>query len=251
MAFSVSQFNSIINQTGLAQNNLFLIRVTLPASLTFLYEKLGTNVLTFLCRSADLPEIAVQTTAFKPRGFGPSEQRPTGIEYPNLPLVFMVDSDFGVLKFYQRWMQDIVNYNVQDGYLATSAKQQLPYEFGYRDDYACTVEVIVYSGASEDKFTTYKFGNAYPVSIGNITTAWENSAEIMTLPIQFTYDELHVDGIDRGFITDLLGGINGPVNFLQSLGVFGDKIQSVSLPRGIQDAINSVNNVNRVIDMLD
>jgi hypothetical protein len=255
MAFNVSEFSSQINRRGIAQSNLFFVRITLNENMSSILSagenSIPVRELSFFCRSASLPEVAVGTTPFKPKGFGPSEQRPTTFDYAPLSTVFMVDSNFGVVKFFHRWMQEIVNYDVSAGYFSESPAALLPYEFGYKEDYACQMELVVYAGPSEDKFYTYNFGNVYPIAVGSTDVAWENTAEVMTIPISFAYDELKVDGTVRGTATGGAGrGANGILSFLSSLNTFGQAISSIRRPRSIQDAVNQFTNINTILGSL-
>jgi len=251
MAFNIAEFSSQVNQKGIAQTNLFFVRITLNENLSFLNDDFPVRELTFFCRAAALPEITVGTTPFKPKGFGPSEQRPTTFDYQPINTGFMVDSDFAVVKFFHRWMQEIVNYDVSAGYFSESPSALLPYEFGYKDDYACSMEIIQYSNALEDKFYTYSFSNVYPISVGSVNVSWENAAEAMTLPITFAYDELKVDGTVRGTVTEGAGrGANGILSFLSSLNSFGQAIRGIRRPTSIQDAINQFTNINTILGAL-
>lgn len=267
MPFNVSEFSSQINKRGLAQTNLFFVRITLNSNMasilngpsgneeegeqTAVNNNMPVSELQFFCRAVALPDVTVGTTPFKPKGFGPAEQRPTTFDYQQLQTGFMVDANFLVLKFFHRWMQEIVNYDVSAGYFSESPSALLPYEFGYKDDYACQMDIIVYSGPSENKFYTYKFGNVFPTSIGSIQTSWENAAEVMTLPITFAFDELKVDGTIRGKATGGSGrGANGILSFLSSLNSYGQAISSIRRPRNIQDAINQFTNINTILGSL-
>ena len=196
MAFNVNEFNSKINEMGVAQSNLFVARITVPDG--DVVGLMPTSNLQFLCRTADIPEFTVATTPFRPRGIGPAEQRPTTFDYGPLNLVFMMDSNFNVLKFFHRWMQKVVNYDVTSGGESVASNGTRPYEFGYKDEYAAVIDVKIFSNPLEDKFYEYRFDNAYPTSVGQITTAWENNAEILLLPITFAYDEMKVTGSEAG-----------------------------------------------------
>lgn len=254
MPFNVSEFSSQINRKGIAQSNLFYVTITLNENLSSVLgvdESMPVRDLSFFCRAAALPDVSVQTTPFKPKGFGPSEQRPTSFDYQPLQTGFMVDSNFGVMKFFHRWMQEITNYDVSGGYFSESPSALLPYEFGYKDDYACQMEIIVYAGPKEDRFYTYKLGNVYPTSIGSVNASWDNAAEVMTLPVTFAYDELKVDGTVRGTVSDGAGrGANGILSFLSSLNTFGQAISSIRRPRNVQDAINQFTNINTILGSL-
>lgn len=247
MAFSISEFSGQINRRGLAKNNLFALRITLPGGLSFLEQQISTRELTFLCQSVDVPEFSVETTKVKHRGFGPGSSRPIGLDYGPLPSVFMVDGQFAVKRFFHRWMQEIVHYDVEQGYSNELQNGMLPYEFGYKDDYAGTVEVMMFPSNSENLFYTYKFSNAFPISIGNVTTAWENQAEIMLLPVTFSYDQLKVDGTEIGRVSTLSNRSNGLLSYLSSINTFGQSVSGLELPTNIQDAINLYTDVNTII----
>ena len=198
MAFNVSEFKSKINDTGLAKTNLFFVTITLPSSLRFIEQTIVTQELKFLCKTVDLPELNIQVADIKNKGYGPVQYSPVDIQYPSLTTMFMVDGDYAVVKFFHRWMQEIVNYDVSGGY-ASANRGINPYEFAYKEEYAGTVDVLMYS-PNDKKTYNYKFSNAFPVTIGNITSSWENVDEILSLPVTFAYDELQVDGAARGAV---------------------------------------------------
>lgn len=250
MAFNISEFSAQVNKHGIAQNNLFVARIFLPNTVNFLNEEIPTRELTFLCRSADLPELAVETTPIYQTGFGISQKRPVKFDPAPIPTVFMVDSNFAVKKFFHRWMQEIVHYDVSAGPLNELPNGLLPYEFGYQDDYAATLEIIVYGGPTEDVFYTYKFDNAYPISLGNVTVAWDNAAEVMAMPITFAYDSVKVDGTIQGSVTDYRNRGNGILTYISSINTFGQAINNLRLPRNIQDAVNLYTDVNTILGSL-
>jgi hypothetical protein len=248
MAFSVSEFNSQVNKHGLAKNNLFYIRLTLPPGLGFLEENFTTRDLSFFCRSFDLPPIQYDVYEYRESGFGPSSRRPSSFNFTPTTGVFMVDSNFGVLKFFHRWMQQIVNYDVEGGHSSADPQGKRPYEFGYEDEYAATMEVIMFSGNQTNKTYTYKFGKIYPTLVGNITTAWENSAEVTVLPVTFTYSELKVDGSTTGTITGTLEDSNSLFGVLSAINTYGQAISTLKLPTSIQDAINQYTTVTNIFN---
>lgn len=107
--------------------------------------------------------------------------------------VFMVDSNFKVKEFFHRWVQSIVNYDNSDS--NGQYNSMLPYEIAYEDDYAGVIDVDVFSITEKDMKYSYKFSRAYPSAIGDITTAWENNDAIMTLPVQFSFDQFRNTGM--------------------------------------------------------
>jgi len=256
MSFNINDFSAQINKHGLAQTNLFLVRIVPPPGFTGISDgnddednSVELNLsreLEFFCRSVTLPELDLQTADYQKQSFGAITRRPQSIQFPILPTVFMVDSNFAVLKFFHRWMQKIINYDTSAGPIS-EVDDALPYEMGYKSDYATTIEIIVYSFQSESITYTYKMSGAYPVQVGNITEAWEAQGELMTLPIGFTYDELKVDGAKSGNVLAGGSGGNGLLSYLSSINTFTQAIRGLRRPRNIQDAINQVTNVSTIL----
>lgn len=256
MAFNINEFSSQINKHGLAQTNLFLVRILPPPGFTGISdgndnEDNSTSLnlareLEFFCRTVTLPELDVQTVDYQKQSFGAITRRPQSMQFPVLPTVFMVDSNFAVMKFFHRWMQKVINYDTSAGPIS-EVDGALPFEMGYKRDYATTIEIIVYSFQSESITYTYKMSGAYPIQVGNITEAWEANGEIMTLPVGFTYDELKVSGAKTGNVISGASGANGLLSYLSSINTFTQAIRGLKRPRGIQDAINQVSNVSTIL----
>jgi hypothetical protein len=136
-------------------------------------------------------------------------------------MVFMMDSNFNVLKFFHRWMQSVVNYDTKAGYNSQlPGTTQAVYQVGYKKDYAATITIEVYSGNSPfgGKYT-YVLKNAYPVNIGSVLENWEDTNTIMTLNVGISFDGLDVDGTTRGEVSS--NPFNGVYNFLDGLEVVG------------------------------
>jgi hypothetical protein len=198
MAFNISEFRSNIDKRGLAKNNLFLSTFTLPNTLSFIESYIPNRDLQFLCKSVSIPGMDVQTQDFRPQGWGKIEKRPTDFSKGSLSMIFMIDGEFATMKYFHRWMQGIVNY----GGLSSNSEDpqgKLPYEFAYKDDYVSpTVSVTVFANNNLDQTYTYIFTNVYPTSMGNVDVSWENGAEIMTITITFSYDDMFNDATESG-----------------------------------------------------
>ena len=253
MTFNISNFAAKVNSTGLSKNNLFAAAIKSPSSMNLPIE----NDLIFLCKSASIPGMDLETTSIRPQGWGKMEMLPTSFTKTNLTLTFMVDSNFAVKQYFHRWMQTITNYNDLKGPSSESGGK-LPYEFDYRNNYAGEIDIVVYSehDPSPDARTyTYKFTNAFPISVGAIETAWDNQAEIMLITVLFTYTSMSVSGMEDSeisgrqigpFTGSATGGSGGALsgalsNISQQF--FGPN----SLPVNIQNTVDSflapINNV--------
>lgn len=224
MAFNISDFSAQINNLGVAQSNLFVSSLTTPNGLS---QIISSEELRFLCRSVNLPEMAVGTADYKPNGIGVMERRPTSFNYSPVSAVFVVDSKFRVLKFFHSWMQTVVNYDVQGGPQSQSQSGARLYEFGFKRDYVSNMSVVMFSNPVDDSELTYThtYGNIYPINIGNITVAWENAAEVMLLPVTFSFDTLVVDGASRGQAAPSLLPSNMTSELVDASEIFGSQVE--------------------------
>lgn len=250
MTFNIAQFNAQIAKHGLAKNNLFFVRITLPPTLQDLEQQIPSRELSFLCKSASLPSLELDVIDIRSQGFGKAEKRPTVVRAGSLSLQFMVDSNFATMKYFHRWMQSIVNYNSYDGHFTKDAYGKYPYEFEYKENYAAKVEILVYSGNDGDKVYLYQLGNAYPFTIGEVNVSWENNNEVMVLPVGFEYDKIKVDGMTLGQVTDDFSRANGFLTYLSSINSYAQAISQIDRPRSIQDLINTVTTVNTIYNTL-
>lgn len=198
MPFSISDFNSAINKHGLAKSNLFEANIFPPAGISS--GTINERDLVFFCRTAQLPEFALDTAKIQVRGYGPGESRPTGFENSPFTAVFMVDRDYNILKFFHKWMSLIVNYSDKGPASLSTGSGLKTYELNYKDDYAGSLKVSLWgdntTGAAPPY--SYVFEKAYPISIGDVQTAWENAAEVLTVSVTFSYESRYVEGVDSG-----------------------------------------------------
>ena len=196
MAFNIDQFSAKINQHGLQKGNRFRFRMMPPKGISnevsALYGDLTMQGLEFYCRSVTLPEFDVTTADIQHQGIGAISRRPQTMNFPVLPVVFNVDADMKMVKYFHRWSQQIINYDrTKSSY--GNVNGQLPFEIGYKQDYATTMLCDVFADDGTIAYT-YEFGEAYPINIGNVEVAWANNDEIQTLAVGFSYDMLKVSG---------------------------------------------------------
>ena len=198
MAFNINTFSSKVKQYGLAKSNLFIVEVGIPASIRAELQNITVvkDDLRFFCRSVTLPEMDLITTDIQMQGFGAIARRPQGMNFPIIPAVFMVDSEFGVMKYFHRWMQAIINYDTSAGVRGV-VNNQLPFEMGYKKEYETTMKITVYSfgdgqGRKDNTVYIYNLTGVYPVNVGNIVEDWESHSDVMVLPVGFTYDTLQL-----------------------------------------------------------
>lgn len=246
MTFSITDFKSRIQRHGgPAKLNLFMVEIL-------------NSDLRFFCKAATLPGINVTVQDYYPNGFGIKQSIPVSSSTGDVNLVFMLDSDHKVLSFLHRWMQKVVNYDVSNG-IFSSVNDQLPFEFGYKDEYAVTINIKYYS-SDLNGYYEYTLYDAFPTQVSGIDVAWDNNDQYATVVVNFAFSSMkvtrNVSGIDTpvlepGSPTERLTRGNGLLEFLNSVGRTAQLINSNSLlPRNIQDAINSFTRVSNAVNTI-
>ncbi len=248
MAFNVGDFRAELSGFGgLAKSNKMAVAFVPPLwtgdvgdSLTVVAGQ--TPFLRFLCDSTNLPGKNINTIDYMPQGFGAVHKTPIGITQDPITLSFLMDGNHQVMKFFQLWMQEIVNTGSSfDGIFATY-KDRTDHEISYKSNYATTVFISFFSddGNSELEYT---FKDAYPVQLGSVQLGWEQNDTIAKLPVEFTYSTYTV--FHHKLPTQVSSGRG--LNLFQQiaqLGTLAGVINNIRKPTNVQDAINQFTNIS-------
>ena len=248
MSFNVGDFKAKISEFGgLAKVNKFAVLITPPRWTGEVSDGLtitpGSQAnLRFLCDTTILPGKNLNTIDYMPQGFGAIHKTPIGITQDALTLTFLMDGNHLVMKFFQLWMQEIINTGSSfDGELA-SYKDRTDHEISYKSNYTTTLIITFFSDDGGSQLE-YHFKDAYPVQIGSVSLGWEQNDTIAKLPIEFTYSTYTV--FKNVLPTQVSGGRG--VNLFQriaQLGTIAGVINNIRKPTSVQDAINQFNNVS-------
>tara|TARA_R110002153_G_scaffold246162_1_gene401772 strand:+ start:648 stop:1418 length:771 start_codon:yes stop_codon:yes gene_type:complete len=247
MTFNIADFTSKVREHGFAKKNIFSVTVELPYALTQELSQIPvTTDLRFFCKTITLPEIDITTADVQPQAFGPVVRRPQSLNFPILPTVFMVDEDYGVLKFFHRWAQHIVNFDKSSGNYS-SVNNQLPFEMSYKNDYDTVMTVTSFTDEGKPAYV-YKFSGLYPINVGSVDQSWEINDEALTLPVGFTYDQLEVTGARSGEVSADYPGPKSSDYMTVDPFFLSKEVKSFvtnqSIPQSIQDSINQFSSVN-------
>lgn len=266
--FDIQRFRGAIeSMNGLADQSKFLVSITPPAwarnNPAQVYGPEATsgpngrietrpvneymNIFTsipFLCNATTLPGIAITPAAIRRYGYGAHEIKPGGVTYEKQGLQFFVDSNYAILDFFQKWMQSIVNFDINSTDRRT-VNSAFFNEVQYSDHYTTTIDIWAFDKAGNN-LLKYRLHEAYPVSVGSVEMSWEARNSIGILPVVFRYktweSNFVVPGMDSGdmrnlSISDFLvrGG-----NILQTISGFNTRV------RNVNDIINIVGNVSNI-----
>jgi hypothetical protein len=243
MAFNISEFKTVINRYGgPARKNLFEV------SLNVLDARTGRSDHTFFCKSVTVPGINLTVQDYRPNGFGLMQTIPTAISPDQLNCVFILDSQHIMLSFFHRWIQKVVNYDVSGG-IFSQVDDQLPYEFGYKDEYVTRMTIRHYS-TDYNGFYEYTFEDVFPTQVSGTDLSWEDNDSYSTVTINFAYSSMKVDGTRVGSPTDRFARGTGLVDFINRLGNSGQFINQNSLPTTVQTAIDNFTQIRSSVSIL-
>ncbi len=125
----------------------------------------------FSCKSITIPGITLNDSVYDGRKFA------TGYDLDSFSASFLVDSDGKTLAEMAKWSNAI--YNQQTG------------KFGWKDDYACDVTILLYTRAMEVA-NTIKMINTFPINITPIDLSWDTADTIVELSVDFDFDEYQI-----------------------------------------------------------
>jgi hypothetical protein len=103
--FSLPEFQSQVLGRGLARTNRFDVIINIPPCL----GGRDNRTISLLCEQASLPLLNINTKSH--RIYGPPLPRPVTSEYggEGLPLTFHVDREMKVKRFFEDWMEKIID----------------------------------------------------------------------------------------------------------------------------------------------
>jgi hypothetical protein len=254
MSFNVADFRSKISKFGgLAKANKFVVQIFPPFWMNELSDSLTISKkdpehLSFLCDTVNLPGKNLTTIDYLPQGFGAVSKIPVGVVHDSLTTTFFMDGDHMVMKFFQLWMQEIVNTGSSFNGPLAAYKDRTDHEMSYKSNYSTTVIISFFSDDGKS-ILKYYFKDAYPVQIGSVQLGWEQNDTIAKLPIEFSYSTYTVFH-DQLPTTVSAGPAINLFDRLAQLGTIAGVINNIRRPRDIQDIINQFTNLSLLRNLL-
>lgn len=253
MSFRISDFKTTMDKFGgPARPNLFEV-------ILFKDAEPGSNMdsrnISFFCTGVNFPGVSVEqgtmtNVAQLPTSF-PMRMTPQPIT-----CTFLLDSNHNVLSFMHNWLQRVMNFSTKTGTFGAIDGEQLPYELGYKDDYACRMSIRHYSTeslgkGSEAKYYETVLDNIYPYQISDTSLAWDSNDQFTTITVSFSYDQIHYSADRIGKQIQRKSG--GLLDTLSDLASFID-VTKQTIGQGkitsIQDAVNRLQRVRGSYDNL-
>lgn len=260
MVFNINEFKSVMDKYGgPAKNNLFVVNLNPSYGQTTSggrgirkVDYMPFRDLKFFCREINMPPVNINVFAHQSNSIGISQNMPVNLTTPSLNATFMLDSEHRVVSFFHSWMQEVINYDTVGGRLSTVNGDHMPYEIGYKDDYACVMEIDHYKTNSQGLYSDeradteiyhYRFEGVYPTEVSGRNLSWAPDDGVATIGVNFTASKFSFTGSTVGVLNSNLSRGAGVIEILNSVGYKGQTVQQNSLPTSIQDVINTFTTV--------
>jgi len=255
MPFNINEFKSMMDKYGgPAKNNLFVVSFAWRNTLTETTTKQGKKTsympeydVRFFCREINIPSLNINVFAHQSNSIGIAQNMPINLSTPSITATFMLDSEHRIISFFHSWMQEIINYNKENGLLSSINSNHMPYEIGYKDDYACTMTINHYKTNTQSEndleIYSYRFNSVYPTEVSGRNLSWAPDDNVATIGVNLTASSFAFTGSEIGQISSELSRGNGVIEVLNSFGYRGQTVQQNNLPTSIQDIINTYTTV--------
>jgi len=197
--FSLNNFISKINDpniNGFWQPNRFVVEIYPRETCSETVRKSVVDT-KFLCSSAALPGVQIITSDHRRQNMGTFDRRPFGVQVTDIPLTFFIDQRGVILNLFRTWTNDIINYKYNAGKGGEHSKiggRQL-FEIAYRDSYLCDIDIYCMDQKQEN-ILRYHLYEAFPMQVGDVTTAWAETDSFGLLAVQFTFRTYDVEVMD-------------------------------------------------------
>ena len=225
--FSISKMTSTLNQfSGLYKSHHFAVSIDPPAFLRppttpavgqatgpeiigggGSASRLTPEALTMLCNSASLPGKQILASDHRRQGYGTFDRRAWGASFTDIPLTFFMDGRGEVSKFFYKWQAEILATDTTGGPFGETNAGAMPYEAAYHQDYSTTMTLTTYD-VLDNTILTYRFVEAWPFQVGDVTVAWAENDQFSLLPVQMTYRSYTLEQVPGPRVNDNGRGFN-------------------------------------------
>ena len=103
----------------------------------------------------------------------------TAVTYNDINMSVILSEDFREKIYIEEWQDMIVGKHRKE-------ESGNMFNLSFYDDYIGTVEILQYNEIDELVYSV-KLIDAYPTTLGSMTSSWASSAEILKLPVSFTF----------------------------------------------------------------
>lgn len=223
-AFRLSDFISEVKTKGLARVNRFEVIINPPPNIATSY--LNFNKVSLMCEISNFPPLNLSVKPFKI--FGPSYQRPITSEYggDGMSMTFHVDKDMRVKRFFDDWMETVVNRNnftvaYQRDYVTSISIRQLDeaenvtYEIDLLEAFPRSMTLMDLNQSAQNQthrlniIFAYRYWRRTDIPANGQTVQVSPRISLQTLPVitpNLRTDTSRILGTETSRILGVLGG---------------------------------------------
>lgn len=188
--FSISNFRASVDNKGVLKSNRFFVNIPKPK----VVASTPGEMLTLRCESVTVPGIDLTSADGPPKfGYGPQQKHPYNATFPDISASFLVDSSGDIQRFFYQWVSSIVNFNGRGGTELHKVKSNgmRPYESAYKDDFAVTLTIDVYSDDAKKAYSVKAY-QAFPTGMPTMSHTWSEEGDLIRLRVPFTYTDFEL-----------------------------------------------------------
>jgi hypothetical protein len=189
--FDISNFKTEISQNGVLQNNRFLSVIAVPKGLrSSLYAEQNQpggyypdnqDFITIRCETVTIPGQNFFTQDLKRYGYGQIEKNPYLPAFNPMKMVFLVDRNAKIIKFFNDWANLVVNHD----YEYTQREKQ--YLVQYKDTYISpSIRTHVYNEFNKLVFVSKTF-ECFPLTISEYDVSWASQNDFIRLSVSMQF----------------------------------------------------------------
>lgn len=185
MAFDIDQFTSSVLSRRVLRPNLFRVRI-FPPPLLVLPDGAGIiQDLELWGEASEIPLMQLGAHQMPRWGYGSIEKRPFMPQYREWQVMFRVDAEGQIWRFFKEWSKLIIN---NDAASNPDGGTQARYEIAYKDDYMVDMNVAVFDEFGKDAIDVTLI-EAYPYAVESLKLDWADNNAYARLGVVFTFTD--------------------------------------------------------------
>lgn len=203
--FNINSFRSEVINNDILPSHSYLVTFA-PFRAGYDENKLLTsfviekrNTLMMRCESIILPTPSLlEEENIRRYGYGPVEKVPYGVQFSDVSMTWLVDSNSEIIEFMHRWMNTIVMHDSPNANMAQSSEKRpglegyRPFEVGYKDGYTNPVVRVYVYNRQQQVVTEYELFDVFPMNIQSMNLAWSDENQMQKLTVNFAYTNMRV-----------------------------------------------------------
>lgn len=246
--YSLDKFMAKLQErNGLYQPSKFLVEIAPPNWALQTGRGDVVKDLVFFADGVNMPGASIAPADIRRQGIGTFDRRPNLMSISDCTVSILLDSNGNNLEFFQRWMNETIQYDVSKGEQTFGSNEASFGEIQYRDHYLTTIKIITIDQAA-NKIITQTLFECWPTQLGDITLGWELTDQVAKMSVNFAVRSWTTDRSDAPQSEPRsIGGFEQ----LMRLGTAAKTlIGSVKNYAGVGDAVNVISNTQKLFKVL-